>query len=71
MRSQNNTPVIPGRKNRIVKIKYDKEVYKLRGGIEGFFGRLKENRRLAMRYEKADSMFLSMIAMAIIKMFLN
>ena len=70
LRSNNNIPVIPGRKNRKVKIQYDKGIYKLRGRIEMFFGKLKENRRLAARYEKSDSMFLSMIAMAIIKIFL-
>lgn len=41
LRSQNNVPVIPGRKNRKVKIIYDKAIYKLRGGIERYFGKLK------------------------------
>jgi transposase len=64
LRSQNNIPVIPGRKNRKVKIEYDKSIYKLRGGIERFFGKLKENKRLAMRYDKSDITFLSFIALA-------
>jgi transposase len=64
LRSQNNIPVIPGRKNRKVKIKYDKKLYKDRGAIECFFGKLKENRRLAMRYDKSDSAFLGFIAFA-------
>jgi transposase len=68
MSSQNNTPVIPGRKNRRVEIIYDQEKYKLRGAIERFFGKLKENRRLALRYEKDDMSFLSFVAMAAIKM---
>ena len=67
LRSQNNTPVIPGRKNRKIKIEYDKAVYKLRSRIEQFFGKLKENKRLAMRYEKSDTVFLAFIAAAIIK----
>jgi transposase len=71
LRSNNNIPVIPGRKNRKVKIQYDKEIYKLRRRIEIFFGKLKENRRLSVRYEKSDSMFLSMIAIAIIKILLK
>lgn len=70
LRSSNNVPAIPGRKSRKVKVEYDKEVYKLRRYIEIYFGKLKENRRLAMRYEKSDTMFLSMIAMATIKVFL-
>ncbi len=67
LRSQNNTPVIPGRKNRKVKIKYDKLIYKLRSRIEQLFGKIKENKRLAMRYEKSDTVFLAFIAAAIIK----
>ena len=39
LRSQNNTPVIPGRKNRKIKIEYDKLIYKLRKRIEQFFGK--------------------------------
>lgn len=71
LRSQNNIPVIPGRKNRKVKIQYDKELYKLRGGIERLFGKLKENKRLALRYDKSDSAFLGFIAMGAIKIILK
>jgi hypothetical protein len=42
-------------------------IYKLRGRIETFFGRLKENKRLGMRYEKSDAVFLTFIALAVIK----
>jgi transposase len=66
LRSQNNEPVIPGRKNRKVKIEYNKTIYKLRRRIEQFFGKLKENKRLAMRYDKADSTFMTFIALAAI-----
>ena len=37
LRSQNNIAVIPGRKNRIIKIDYNKEIYQLRRKIEIFF----------------------------------
>ena len=67
LRSQNNVPVIPGRKNRKIKIAYDKLIYKLRIRIEQFFGKLKENKRLSMRYEKSDTVFLAFIAAGIIK----
>jgi len=69
--SQNNVPVIPGRKNRKVKILYDKAIYKLRGGIERYFGKLKENKRLCLRFDKEDRAFLSFIALAAIKIFFN
>ena len=71
LRSKNNEPVIPGRKNRKVKIEYDKAVYKLRGKIECYFGKLKENKRLCMRFEKNDVAFLGFIALAAIKITLR
>jgi putative transposase len=71
LRSNNNTPVIPGRKNRKIPVIYDKALYKLRRKIEIFFGKLKENKRLAMRYDKSDQSFLSFIALASIKILLK
>ena len=71
LKSNNNIPVIPGRKNRRIPIIYDKCLYKLRKNIEIFFGKLKENKRLAMRYDKSDQSFLSFIALASIKILLK
>lgn len=67
LESNNNIPVIPGRKNRIEHIAYDKDKFKLRSKIENFFAKLKENRRLALRFEKSDLCFLGFIAIAAIK----
>jgi transposase len=69
LEANNNIPVIPGRKNRKVVVLYDKTVYKLRRRIEMFFGRIKENRRLVVRYEKLDVTFLGFIALAIVHAF--
>ncbi len=71
LRSQNNVLVISGRKNRKVKIEYDKKIYSLRKRIEIFFGKLKENKRIAMRYEKLDNTFLAFIALAALKIILS
>ncbi len=68
LRANNNIPVIPGRKNRKEVIKYDKPLYKLRRRVEMYFGKLKENRRIATRYDKSDSIFLNFIILAAIKM---
>lgn len=65
--SNNNIPVIPGRKNRVEPIEYDRNKFKIRRKIENFFAILKENKRLALRYEKSDLSFLSFIALAAIK----
>lgn len=71
LRSNNNIPVIPGRKNRKQPILYDKRLYKIRRKIEMLFGKLKENRRLAMRFDKADNAFLGFIALALIKILIS
>lgn len=67
LRANNNVPVIPGRKNRKLSVAYDKTLYKLRKNIELFFGKIKENKRTAMRYDKLDETFLSFIALAAFK----
>ena len=71
LRSNNNIPVISGRKNRKIPIVYDKKMYALRKNIEIFFGKIKENKRIAMRYDKQDHSFLSFLACASLKILLN
>ena len=63
----NNLPVIPGRKTRTVPIAYDTALYQLRRRIEILFGKIKEHRRLAVRYDKRDCTFLGFIALALVK----
>ena len=70
LEGNNNTPVIPGRKNRKKGIVYDRQRYKKRGLIERIFGKIKENRRLAVRYEKSDINFPGFILFAFIKIHL-
>jgi len=55
---------IPGRKQRKTPVKYDKRRYKRRNRIEIMFGRLKDWRRVATRYDRCPKMFLSAIALA-------
>lgn len=69
--ANNNIPVIPGRKNRKIPIIYDKKIYTLRKRIEIYFGKLKENKRLCMRFDKLDSSFLAFIAHASLKITLK
>jgi transposase len=71
LRSNNNIPVIPGRKNRKQPVFYDKSMYKIRRNVEILFGKIKENRRLAMRFDKADAAFLAFIALALIKIIIS
>ena len=57
-------PCIPGRKSRDKPVKYDKRRYKRRNRIEIMFGRLKDWRRVATRYDRSPTVFLSAIALA-------
>ena len=58
------TPCIPGRKIRNKTVKYDKRRYKRRNRIEIMFGRLKDWRRVATRYDRCPTAFFSAIALA-------
>ena len=57
---------IPGRKQRKTTVKYDRRRYKRRNRIEIMFGRLKDWRRVATRYDRCPKVFLSAIALAAI-----
>ncbi|WP_408872004.1 IS5 family transposase, partial [Gluconobacter oxydans] len=52
-------PCIPGRKSRAKPVKYDKRKYKRRHRIEIMFGRLKDWRRVATRYDRCPNVFFS------------
>lgn len=56
----------PRRKSPKKTVKYDKCRYKRRSRIEIMFGRLKDWRRVATRYDRCPKVFLSAIALAAI-----
>ncbi len=62
-------PCIPGRKSREKPIKHDKRRYKSRNRIEILFGRLKDWRRVATRYDRYPKVFLCAVALAATVMF--
>jgi transposase len=51
--------VIPSHPNRVEPVAMDEETYRDRNKVERFFGRLKQYRRLATRYEKTVVSFLA------------
>jgi len=57
-------PCIPPKKNRNVQIDYDITLYKQRHKIENMFGKLKDWRRIAMRYDRCAHTFFSAICIA-------
>jgi putative transposase len=52
LREKGITPCIPPKKNRKTRIEYDRELYKQRHKVENMFARLKDWRRIAMRYDR-------------------
>ena len=53
--------VIPPRSNRLTQRSFDRHLYRDRNLIERFFARLKHFRRIATRYDKLESSFLSFV----------
>jgi transposase len=62
-------PCISGRKWRGKAIRNDKRRYRRRNRIEIMFGRLKDWRRVATRYDRCAKTFLSAVALAATVMF--
>jgi transposase len=57
-------PCIPPRRNRKVQHAYDAVLYRQRHKIENMFGRIKDWRRIAMRYDRCAHTFMSAISIA-------
>lgn len=58
-------PVIPFKANRTTVGRLNKKAYRERNRIERLFGKLKEFRRVATRYEKLKQTFLGIIHLAL------
>ena len=57
-------PCIPGRAGRRKPVDYDRDLHRRRNLIERMFGRLKDWRRIAMRYDRCAHTFFSAICIA-------
>ena len=57
-------PCIPSSKSRKVAYPYDKLLYRERHKVEIMFGRLKDWRRVATRYDRCAHTFMSAIVLA-------
>jgi putative transposase len=58
------TPCIPPRKNRKVQHPYDATAYRERRHVENMFGKLKDWRRVATRYDRCADIFMAAITLA-------
>jgi transposase len=56
-------PVIPGKSNRKKRIRHDRKAYKRRNVVARRFGRLKDFRRIATRYDKLAGNFFSALCL--------
>ncbi len=63
------TPCIRSRQTRKVPIQYDKQLYKKRNAVERMFSKIKDWRRIAMRYDRCAHTFCSAIYIACIVLF--
>ena len=70
IRASGAEPCIPPRKNRTEPIEYDRHLYKERSVAERFFGRVKQYRRVATRYDKKAANFLGFVWVASIAIML-
>jgi transposase len=76
LRKRGTKPVIAHRKNRQGEyppeaVGFDKALYRQRNVVERLIGRLKENRRIATRYEKQADSYRAMILLAFIRIWLK
>ena len=69
LESKGIKPCIPPKKNRKIQIEYDKTLYKQRHKVENMFGKLKDWRRVATRYDRCAHTFFSAICIAAIVIF--
>lgn len=70
IRAQGAEPCIPPRRNRTAVIGYDRHLYRERNGVERFFARIKQYRRVATRYDKKARNFLGFVWIASIAVML-
>ena len=59
---------IPDKKNAQIHHSFDKEVYKKRNIVERFFNKIKNNRHIAMRFDKLSICFWNFIVLSAIKL---
>jgi putative transposase len=64
IRRRGAEPCIPPRKSRRQPIAYDRHLYKERNVIERFFGRVKQYRRVATRFDKKAANYLGFVWLA-------
>ena len=65
------TPEIPTKRNRKIQYSVSKPLYALRSRIECFIGHLKEQRRIATRYDKLATSFVGFVLLGCIRIWMR
>ena len=71
LESRGIEPVIPSKANRLVPRDTDFALYRERNLVERFFGKLKQYRAIATRYDKLANTFLAAVALVCVLFWLN
>ena len=71
LRDRGATPEIPTKRNRKVQYSVDKASYAMRSRIERCIGHLKEQRRIATRFDKTVSSFIGFVTLGCIRLWLR
>lgn len=64
-------PVIPMKRNRLVQVPIDGFIYALRNRVERCFNRLKNERRIATRYDKTSASYLGFTLIGAIRLWIR
>jgi len=68
LRDRGTVPEVPTKRNRTVLYSVSKQVYALRSRVECCIGHLKEQRRIATRYDKLATTFLGFVLLGCIRL---
>jgi transposase len=71
LKARGITPVIPSKANRKVPRKTDFALYRERNLVERFFGKIKQYRGIATRYDKLAETFLAGVLLVCVLIWLN
>ena len=66
-RDRGATPEIPTKRSRKIQHTVNKRLYALRARIESFFSKLKNQRRVATRYDHTATSFLGFVLLGCIR----
>ena len=71
MEKRGGTAMIPTKRNRLVQLPVDAAIYALRNMVERCFNKLKNARRLAIRYDKTADSYLGFIHIVSIRLWMR